>query len=41
MVLELGGQAEMEGHVCGQNGTDDQLPDFLQCVQYQHMALTP
>ena len=30
MVLEVIGQAEMEGHVRGQNGTDDRLPDLLQ-----------
>ena len=29
MVLELGREAEMEGHVSGQNGADDQLPDLL------------
>ena len=29
MVLELGCEAEMEGHVSGQNGADDQLPDLL------------
>lgn len=30
MVLELSGEAEMEGHVGGQDCTDDQFPDFLQ-----------
>lgn len=29
VVLELCGETEMEGHVCGQNCTDDQLPDLL------------
>ena len=29
MVLEVVGEAEMEGHVCGQDGADDQLPDLL------------
>ena len=29
MVLEVVREAEVEGHVCGQDGTDDQLPDFL------------
>ena len=33
MVLEVVGQAEVEGHVGGQNGADDQLPDFLCTIQ--------
>ena len=30
MVLELGGGAEVEGHVGGKNGADDQLANLLQ-----------
>lgn len=33
MVLELSSEAEMEGHVGGQNCTDDQLPNLLHCTQ--------
>ncbi len=29
MILELCGEAEVEGHVSGHDGADDQLPDFL------------
>lgn len=33
MVLEVIGQAEVERHVSGQDGTDDQLPDLLHAIQ--------
>ena len=29
MVFELGGEAEVEGHVSGHDGADDQLADLL------------
>ena len=32
MVLEVSGEAEVEGHVSGHDGTDDQLPDLLHCT---------
>lgn len=33
MILELSGETEVEGHVSGQDGTNDQLPDLLHCTQ--------
>lgn len=35
MVLELSGETEMEGHVSGQNCTDNQLPNLLHCTHKQ------
>ncbi len=29
MILELCGEAKVEGHVSSHDGADDQLPDFL------------
>jgi len=34
MILELCGEAEVEGHVSCHDGADDQLPDFLHIMPY-------
>lgn len=41
MVLEFSGKTEVEGHVGGQDCTDDQLPDLLHgaCTNAQQPLL--
>lgn len=38
VILELGCQTEVEGHVSGQDCADDQLPDLLQLTCNRVMA---
>ena len=39
MVLEVSGEAEVEGHVGGHDRTDDQLPDLLHHKTWDQSAV--